>query len=86
MCGINGIYHLNNQPVDQYVLESMRDIMEHRGPDGHGYFIDHNIGLGHRRLSILDLSENGKQPFASEDGRYRITFNGEVYNFNDLKP
>ena len=87
MCGINGIFHLNaTRKVDENVLIKMRDALEHRGPDGKGIFIDNNIGLGHRRLSILDVSENGHQPFLSENKRFAMVFNGEIYNFKDFYP
>lgn len=85
MCGINGILHLRTQKkVDETVLVQMRDALEHRGPDDKGIFIDHNLGLGHRRLSILDVSTAGHQPFLSDDGRYAMVFNGEIYNFKDF--
>lgn len=85
MCGINGILHLQSQrKVDERILTQMRDALEHRGPDDKGIFIDNNIGLGHRRLSILDVSAAGHQPFLSEDGRYAMVFNGEIYNFKDF--
>ncbi|WP_298221712.1 asparagine synthase (glutamine-hydrolyzing) [Flavobacterium sp.] len=85
MCGINGILHLQSQrKVEERVLTQMRDALEHRGPDDKGIFIDQNIGLGHRRLSILDVSSAGHQPFLSEDGRYAMVFNGEIYNFKDF--
>ncbi|MBK8600965.1 MAG: asparagine synthase (glutamine-hydrolyzing) [Flavobacterium sp.] len=82
MCGINGILHLQPQrKVEERVLTLMRDALEHRGPDDKGIFVDKNIGLGHRRLSILDVTSAGHQPFLSEDGRYAMVFNGEIYNF-----
>ena len=85
MCGINGILHLQSQrKVDERILTQMRDALEHRGPDDKGIFIDQNMGLGHRRLSILDVSAAGHQPFLSEDGRYAMVFNGEIYNFKDF--
>ena len=85
MCGINGILHLQSQKkVDERVLTKMRDALEHRGPDDKGIFIDNNLGLGHRRLSILDVSHSGHQPFLSEDGRYSMVYNGEIYNFKDF--
>ncbi len=85
MCGINGILHLQSQKkVDERVLTKMRDALEHRGPDDKGIFIDNNLGLGHRRLSILDVSYSGHQPFLSEDGRYSMIYNGEIYNFKDF--
>jgi asparagine synthase (glutamine-hydrolysing) len=86
MCGINGILHLNNKSVDENQLLKMRDVLEHRGPDDAGFFIDKNIGLGHRRLSIIDTSSAGHQPFYSENGRYIIVFNGEIYNYKDFYP
>lgn len=87
MCGINGILHLQLQKkVDERVLTKMRDSLEHRGPDDKGLFIENNIGLGHRRLSILDVSLAGHQPFLSEDGRYALVYNGEIYNFKEFYP
>lgn len=87
MCGIVGIYNYrNNNQVSQNTLVRMRDVMSHRGPDGFGIYINENIGMAHRRLSILDLSEKGAQPFKSSDGRYVITFNGEIFNYLDLRP
>jgi len=87
MCGINGILHLQSQrKVDERILIQMRDALDHRGPDDKGIFIDNNMGFGHRRLSILDVTTAGHQPFLSEDGRYVIVFNGEIYNFKDFYP
>jgi asparagine synthase (glutamine-hydrolysing) len=84
MCGINGILHFSNQKIDQKVLCQMRDALQHRGPDDAGIFIDNNLGLGHRRLSILDVSSAGHQPFISENQRFAMVFNGEIYNFKDF--
>ncbi|MFV8378374.1 asparagine synthase (glutamine-hydrolyzing) [Flavobacterium sp. LB3R33] len=87
MCGINGILHLQSQKkIDERVLVKMRDSLEHRGPDDKGLFIENNIGFGHRRLSILDISLAGHQPFLSEDGRYVLVYNGEIYNFKEFYP
>ena len=87
MCGINGILHLQSQKkVDEHVLTKMRDSLEHRGPDDKGLFIENNIGLGHRRLSIIDVTLAGHQPFLSEDGRYVMVYNGEIYNFKEFYP
>lgn len=87
MCGINGILHLQSQKkVDERNLIKMRDSLEHRGPDDKGLFIENNIGLGHRRLSILDVSLAGHQPFFSEDGRYVMVYNGEIYNYKEFYP
>jgi asparagine synthase (glutamine-hydrolysing) len=87
MCGISGIYHLSNSPVSLETLKRFTDSMLHRGPDGAGYelFDKETLGLGQRRLSILDLSEAGKQPMAYADGRYWITYNGEIFNFIEVR-
>lgn len=87
MCGINGMLHLQSQKkIDERVLVKMRDSLEHRGPDDKGLFIENNIGFGHIRLSILDVSLAGHQPFLSEDGRYVLVYNGEIYNFKEFYP
>ena len=87
MCGIAGIYNLNQSQVSITSLKKMTDIISHRGPDGEGHWLNTigNVGFGHRRLSIIDLTENGKQPMHYADGRYTITFNGEIYNYIELK-
>ncbi len=89
MCGINGILRLSPDapPVDREELLRTRDALAHRGPDGAGLWLDPagRLGLGHRRLAILDLSAAAAQPMASADGRYRIVFNGEIYNFRALR-
>lgn len=85
MCGICGIFHSDNQPADQDVLREMTQSLAHRGPDNQGLHIDNNIGLGHRRLSILDLSAQGDQPMSAENGRFQIVYNGELYNYLELK-
>ena len=85
MCGITGIVHLDNAPASPVLLKRMTDVIAHRGPDGEGHYIDGAVGLGHRRLAIIDLSPAGKQPMASEDGRYILSYNGEVYNFKELR-
>jgi len=86
MCGINGIAlsTSSGRHVAKDVLERMRDVMTHRGPDDAGVFIDNNIGLGHRRLSIVDVAA-GHQPMTNEDGSLRITYNGEIYNHADYR-
>jgi len=86
MCGITGQINFNN-PVDEKVFSSMRDTLAHRGPDGFGSWFseDRKIALGHRRLSFLDLTESGKQPMSSEDETLWLTFNGEIYNYMELK-
>lgn len=85
MCGINGILHLQSQrKIDERLLTKMRDVLEHRGPDDQGLFIENNIGFGHRRLSIIDTSSAGHQPFLSENGRYIMVYNGEIYNYKSF--
>jgi len=84
MCGIFGIVNWDNRPADGCQVKSQTDTLTHRGPDEEGYYISRNIGLGHRRLSIIDL-DSGKQPMANEDGSVWITYNGEIYNYPDLK-
>ncbi|CAM3058220.1 asparagine synthase (glutamine-hydrolyzing) [Flavobacterium frigoris] len=87
MCGINGILHIQSQKkVDSRILAKMRDSLEHRGPDDSGVFIENNIGFGHRRLSILDVSAAGHQPFLSDNERYVMVYNGAIYNFKDFYP
>ena len=83
MCGIAGIVHFDGKKVDPLSLDRVTDAIAHRGPDGRGTYIDQNVGLGHRRLSIIDLSENAAQPMQSADEKYVITYNGEVYNFRE---
>ncbi|AWG21567.1 asparagine synthase (glutamine-hydrolyzing) [Flavobacterium faecale] len=87
MCGINGILHFQtSKTVDQRILTQMRDSLAHRGPDDKGIFIANTIGLGQRRLSIIDTSAAGHQPFVSDDKRYVMVFNGEIYNYKDFYP
>ncbi len=85
MCGIAGIAHLDGAPVSPVDLRRMAGAIAHRGPDGEGFFSDGSVGLAHRRLAIIDLSPAGHQPMATEDGRYVLTYNGEVYNFGELR-
>lgn len=85
MCGIAGIFNFNQQPVAHSQVKAMTDSIIHRGPDGEGQYIDGYIGLGHRRLAIIDLSAAGHQPMLTRDGRFAITYNGEVYNFKELR-
>ncbi len=89
MCGINGIYayHYASNPVDQAELNRTRDDMAARGPDGKGEWIseDARVAFGHRRLAIIDLSEFGRQPMMSADGALVITFNGEIFNYRELR-
>lgn len=85
MCGIAGILHLGGQPASPVVLKAMTDAIAHRGPDGEGQYVDGSLGLGHRRLSIIDLSAAGHQPMSTADGDHVLVYNGEVYNFRELR-
>lgn len=85
MCGITGVLNLNGEPVALDVLHAMTDAIAHRGPDGEGYYCQQGVGLAHRRLSIIDLSPAASQPMISEDGRYVLSYNGETYNFQELR-
>jgi len=85
MCGITGIFHFDsNRIADQAKLRAMTDIIRHRGPDGEGFYTNQNIGLGHRRLSIIDLS-TGDQPMFNEDKSIALVLNGEIYNYLELR-
>jgi len=86
MCGITGIWAFNEIGRFQLTnLEKATKCLEHRGPDNHGTFNDHFVGLGHRRLSIIDTSNNGNQPMTIMEGRYQMVFNGEIYNYQKLR-
>lgn len=85
MCGVAGILTLDERPVSSRALRSMTDAIAHRGPDGEGHWIEGPIGLGHRRLAIIDLSPAGAQPMQTADGRFVISYNGEIYNFRQLR-
>lgn len=85
MCGIAGLINFDGAPVSPVILQKMTDAIAHRGPDGEGHWIEENIGLGHRRLSIIDLSPAGHQPIISSDHRYVLSYNGEVYNYRELR-
>ena len=85
MCGITGYIQLDGAPVSPVSLQKMTDIIAHRGPDGEGQWIEGNVGIGHRRLAIIDLSPAGHQPMVSADHRYVLSYNGEVFNFKELR-
>jgi asparagine synthase (glutamine-hydrolysing) len=87
MCGITGIWNLNGRPVAHNEIENFNNTITHRGPDGSGSYVDDTVGLafGHRRLSILDLSEAGKQPMKYKNGNLIITYNGEIYNYIEIR-
>jgi asparagine synthase (glutamine-hydrolysing) len=86
MCGIGGILNFNNRPAEKCLIQRMTGEMAHRGPDAEGFFMDHELAFGHRRLSIIDLSDAANQPFEDASGRYTIIFNGEIYNYAEIKP
>ena len=85
MCGICGIYNLDKRPVKKSSILSMRDIMSYRGPDDKGVIICDGLGLGHRRLSIIDLSSAAHQPFSNEYHNLWLVFNGCIYNYKELR-
>jgi len=85
MCGITGLINFIGEPASQVILKKMTDVIAHRGPEGEGFYINDTAGLGHRRLKIIDLSPAGSQPMITRDKRYVISYNGEVYNFGQLR-
>ena len=85
MCGIVGVFDLKGNSVYSSLIKTMTKQIAHRGPDSEGYYVKDNIGLGHKRLSILDTSDKGTQPMSSKDGVWTIVFNGCIYNFSELK-
>lgn len=85
MCGISGIFHFDRKrEIKQFILKKMTDIIKYRGPDGEGYYVNGRIGLGHRRLSIIDL-QTGDQPMYNDAGDIALVFNGEIYNYIELR-
>lgn len=85
MCGIAGIIDLTGETISPVILKRMTDAIAHRGPDGEGHWIEGPVGFGHRRLAIIDLSPGGHQPMISADHRYVITYNGEIYNYREIR-
>lgn len=85
MCGLVGVLHFDGEPASPVILKRMTDAIAHRGPDGEGHYIDGPLGLGHRRLAIIDLSNAGHQPMSTEDGRFILSYNGEVYNYEEIR-
>src|SRR5436190_8567165 len=84
MCGIAGVIYADGRPVDPALLKAMGDRLAHRGPDAEGFWTAPGVGLVHRRLSIIDL-EGGRQPLGNEDGSIQVVFNGEIYNYQELR-
>ena len=85
MCGIVGYFNRAGEPGSPVWIRRMTDVIAHRGPDGEGSFVEDGVAFGHRRLAIIDLSPAGHQPMMSPDGRFVITYNGELYNFQELR-
>ncbi|MBN1794161.1 MAG: asparagine synthase (glutamine-hydrolyzing) [Candidatus Omnitrophica bacterium] len=90
MCGICGKIDFSGRPVNRFLIEKMNDMLVHRGPDASGVFVRSDddlpaVGLGHRRLKVIDLSDSANQPMTNEDGTIQIVFNGEIYNFEELR-
>ena len=85
MCGIAGLYNLQHKPIPHDNLGKMCDAIAHRGPDDEGYvYMDGYIGIGHRRLAIIDLTDAGHQPMMSRNANIWVSYNGEIYNFKEL--
>lgn len=84
MCGITGIIAKDNKAIDKQMFRSLNDLVSHRGPDSEGFFFQGNVALGHRRLSILDLSDDGIQPMQYQD-KFTISYNGEIYNYIEIR-
>jgi asparagine synthase (glutamine-hydrolysing) len=85
MCGICGVLNFDGREVGSALLKKMTDSIAHRGPDGEGWYQSKGLGFGHRRLAIVDLSPLGHQPMVSQDTRYALTYNGEIYNFREIR-
>ncbi len=85
MCGIAGIYNFKNKPIDLNILYKMNNTLDHRGPDDSETVKINHVGLGHKRLSIIDLSQLGHQPMYSKDKNYSIIFNGEIFNYKEIR-
>ena len=87
MCGITGFVNFEGLINPDHIIKDITDVISHRGPDNFGIYLDKklNIALGHRRLSILDLSNDGAQPMSSSNKRFVLVFNGEIYNYLEIK-
>ena len=83
MCGIAG-YYSDKEPINKELFDQMVDIIEYRGPNDRGVYFDGNLALGHRRLSIFDVSSAGHQPFCYDD-KYVLVYNGEIFNFIEIR-
>jgi asparagine synthase (glutamine-hydrolysing) len=85
MCGIAGLVDLKGREVRKETIKAMTDAIKHRGPDGEGQWVNENVGIGHRRLAIIDLSDAASQPMQSRDERYILSYNGEIYNYKEIQ-
>ena len=85
MCGLVAMFGVQGRNADAAILRKMSAAVSHRGPDDEGYFVERHVGFGFRRLAILDLSANGHQPMTTADRRYTIVFNGEIYNYVEIR-
>ena len=85
MCGIAGLVDLKGREIRKETIKSMTDAIKHRGPDGEGQWVYENVGIGHRRLAVIDLSDAASQPMHSSDRRYVLTYNGEIYNYREIR-
>ena len=85
MCGIAGIVNLDDSHVHGKILKLMAESISHRGPDGEGIYVDRNLGFAHKRLAIIDITEAGHQPMASKDNKIVLSYNGEIYNFIEIR-
>ena len=85
MCGINGVFNYDSVNTVEKRVKSMNDLTNHRGPDYSNIYRDENICFGHNRLAIIDLDVKSNQPFKSNDGKIILVYNGEIYNFKELK-
>jgi asparagine synthase (glutamine-hydrolysing) len=85
MCGITGLVDLTGRAVQTETIKAMTDAIKHRGPDGEGQWVGENVGIGHRRLAIIDLSDAAAQPMFSSDHKYVLTYNGEIYNYREIR-
>ena len=85
MCGIAGFINLDGMQAEMKIAEEMSKAIKHRGPDGAGIYLEENMAFAHHRLAIIDLTESANQPMRSEDKRYALIYNGEIYNFRELR-
>ena len=86
MCGIAGILSLNNSKIETSIVDNVKRSLEHRGPDHSSHkYISSSICLIHTRLSIIDLNDRSNQPLQSDDGRFTIVFNGEIFNYKEIR-